>query len=144
MRALLVVVAACASSTAKPDTLAILRNVRNESWGTGQAKIEAAAKALGELKVDDARAELDAALRLAPRDAHIEADLGVLESQRGRPDEARAHFERAIALDAGYLKPRVQLARLYRDALGDPAAAARVCGELRERFPTSPEAARCQ
>jgi Flp pilus assembly protein TadD len=94
-------------------------------------------------RFDEARAEFDAALRLAPRDARVETDVGFLEIQRGRADEARLHLERAIALDADYLKPRLQLARLYRSALRDPAAAARVCDELRARFPDSAEAARC-
>ena len=107
MRALLVVVAACASSTAKPDTLAILRNVRNEPWGSGQAKIEAAAKALAELKVDDAKTELDAAEKAGPldHDHHV-----MLWEQRGIAaayvdDEAGAKtaFDMMLALDPSHI-----------------------------------------
>jgi hypothetical protein len=70
--------------------------------------------------LDQAAAELDYLLQRSPRDASLQLDVGIVAAQRGQSDGARAHLQRAAEL-------------------GSDAA----CDELRRRFATAPQPARC-
>jgi protein O-mannosyl-transferase len=54
---------------------------------------------LGEL--DQAAAELDYLVRRSPRSDSLQYDLGIVQAQRGRLDEARIHLQRAAELGNG-------------------------------------------
>src|SRR5262249_49466696 len=60
-----------------------------------------AALALRQRNFDEAAQRLERARKLAPRDAHVEYLLGILESQRGRSDASIAHLRKSLELAPG-------------------------------------------
>ncbi len=63
----------------------------------------------------EARAAFEAAHRLLPGYAVLEVNLGILEGATGRPEEAEAHFRRALALDPAAPSSRTFYARWLVD-----------------------------
>jgi arylsulfatase A-like enzyme len=74
------------------------------------------------------------ALRTDPEDPLVQANLGIVLSDGGRPSEAIAPLERALALDADFHEARFNLAVAF-GRLGRRADAAREAGELLRRLP---------
>lgn len=73
---------------------------------------------------DDARAELDLALKLNPRYVPAWVNLGNLHEQAGQREPAREAYERALALDPTSALALARLPDLKRlDGLGDPLIA---------------------
>lgn len=93
-------------------------------------------------RFDEASRALETARRLAPEDPKPATNLGTLAARLGRYDEARASFRAAIALDPDGIAPRLLLAQLS-EALGDPAAAHRMCLEVRALAPSTPGVEAC-
>ena len=67
--------------------------------------------ALRQRDFDLAAPRLDRARSLAPQDGHIYDLLGMLDSNRGRSDQAIAHFRKAAELDAKNLRNAYALAQ---------------------------------
>ena len=78
--------------------------------------------------------EFGESARLRPNSAPASYNLGLALSEAGRGAEARAYFEKAIAIDPGYTRAHVELARLL-DGVGDLSGAAR---HYREALRSSP------
>ena len=73
------------------------------------------ARALGELgRQDEALAETLRSIDLEPDSAEIHNDAGVVHSTAGDFDTARAHYRTALALDAGFAKAALNLAKSKR------------------------------
>lgn len=66
---------------------------------------------------------LEEAVRQAPADADLRLNLGICYRNLGRHQEARAAYERALALEPGDPKPLFALGILLGDELKDHAAA---------------------
>jgi Flp pilus assembly protein TadD len=64
-------------------------------------------------RIDDAKRELQEAVRLDPKDADSLAHLAYCEIKLGHTGEARQYVRAALAVDAGH-----QLARQLAAALG--------------------------
>lgn len=60
----------------------------------------------------EAQQKFEAAVALYPKYAPAWSDLGEVLNQQGKPQEARAAFERARLADAQFLKPYLELAKL--------------------------------
>ena len=88
-------------------------------------------------RLGEAGAALQAALRAAPESPRTHNNLGVLAWRRGDPVGARAHFQHALRLDGSNLVARRNLAGLYETVFGDPAAALRLCREMRVIAPAA-------
>lgn len=87
--------------------------------------------------LERATAELLAALRFNAERPEAHVVLGNLAAERGAPDEARAAFSQALAIDPAFTEAAVNLADLHR-GLGDEARAEAV---LRAALSRVPEAA---
>ena len=73
------------------------------------------ARALGELgRQDEALAETLRSLELEPASAEIQNDAGVVHSTAGDFDAAREHYRTALALDPGFAKAALNLAKSKR------------------------------
>jgi tetratricopeptide (TPR) repeat protein len=79
---------------------------------------------------------LRAALDKAPRAAGLQAQLGALLAERGRPAEAEAPLRRAVELDPSLHEAWDRLSTLYLDRrdLGNAAAAHRELIRLRPGY----------
>ena len=64
----------------------------------------------------EGRARLGEAMGLQPANADWQFRLGRLEREAGREDMARKALLRAVELDPGHIRARVQLAEIYGDA----------------------------
>lgn len=88
--------------------------------------VAGAAEALRRTALDQAQALLEAAIVLDPDRASAWALFGALEASRGRADDARRAYERALALDDTDLVTALALVELYAKAAArDPADAER-------------------
>jgi arylsulfatase A-like enzyme/tetratricopeptide (TPR) repeat protein len=70
---------------------------------------------------DRARSILEEVLRAHPSYAPAHYTLGTCALAQGKPEDAKRHFEKAVALEPGLLPARLDLARTRR-TLGDDAA----------------------
>lgn len=73
-------------------------------------------EALLKKKLPEAEKQFEAALRSYPEHAAAWSELGRLFEMRGETARARGAYEKAIEMDAKYIKPRVQLAGLEAGA----------------------------
>jgi Tfp pilus assembly protein PilF len=73
-------------------------------------------------QIDQAIAEYTESLRLDPRSAQTQYNLGIALSVRGRRDEAAAAFEAALAIDPAYAQAHNNLGAVLQ-LLGRPAVA---------------------
>lgn len=62
--------------------------------------------------LERAASEFRAELKLSPEDPACEFQLGQIAQVKGRADEARPHFERAVALSPGFVQALIALAKL--------------------------------
>ena len=74
-------------------------------------------------KTDEAILQLEAAVRLNPRDSVTLANLGTLHLAQDRVDRAGALLEEALKLDPASPMAHKSMGILYADHLGDPAKA---------------------
>jgi arylsulfatase A-like enzyme/Tfp pilus assembly protein PilF len=95
----------------------------------GLAACEAAAR-----RFDAAARVLRAAARAEPDDPVVEANLGIVLADGGRPSEGIPPLERAVALDPDFHQARFNLARVYARA-GRRAEAAATASDLLQRLP---------
>lgn len=85
--------------------------------------------ALRRKEYDQAAERLERARELAPEVAQISMLLGLVESGRGKPDAALAHFREAVARDPNHLKAHYALAQELQRT-GDDASAEKELGEI--------------
>ncbi len=90
-------------------------------------------------QLDAAFQNVDKARSLAPGESRIEALLGLIESRRGKPQEAVAHLKRAIALDGQNLKAIYSLSEeTERDqAPGSQTAARQLLTQILQKQPSN-------
>jgi tetratricopeptide (TPR) repeat protein len=62
--------------------------------------------------LERAASEFRAELKLSPEDAACEFQLGQIAQVKGDADEAKPHFERAVALSPGFVQALIALAKL--------------------------------
>jgi tetratricopeptide (TPR) repeat protein len=62
--------------------------------------------------LEKAASEFGAELKLSPEDAACEFQLGQIAQVKGNAEEARPHFERAVALSPGFVQALIALAKL--------------------------------
>jgi tetratricopeptide (TPR) repeat protein len=62
--------------------------------------------------LERAASEFRAELKLSPEDAACEFQLGQIAQVEGKAEEARPHFERAVALSPGFVQALIALAKL--------------------------------
>jgi tetratricopeptide (TPR) repeat protein len=63
--------------------------------------VRSAVDSIGQGRLERARTDLQEALKFAPDNAIALYNLGLVDSRAGRSDDAIAHFERLLAIDAG-------------------------------------------
>lgn len=85
---------------------------------------------------EEARAVLEQALRITPKEPKLYFYLGAVYSRLGLPDEAANAYESAIRIHPGYFKALSELARVY-SSLGRWDDAAAVYGKISEIDPSS-------
>lgn len=83
------------------------------------------------------------ALDLNPNDPNVITDQGVMFHETGRHDEALRLFEKAHALDPTHVDSLFNQGVVYLDKQ-DVASAKRVWGELVQKAPQTPQAARAR
>ena len=81
-------------------------------------------------KLPQSATELEAAVKLSPRQAVYANQLGVTYRQQGQFEKAREAYEKAIALDPNYAAPHLNLGILHDLYLGNGARAL----ELYDRY----------
>jgi tetratricopeptide (TPR) repeat protein len=86
---------------------------------------------------EDAGTVFETARRLRPGDPRPLVNLGVLALEAGDPGRAQRHFLDALARDARHVPARRGLVALYEGPYADPAAALRLCREIRELAPAA-------
>jgi len=99
-----------------------------------ESYIEYAKRASRDGKHEDAVRTLEKAVELQPRYADIHSSLGILYAGRGRIEESRECFKRALEINPAYLRARVMLAKSYDDN-GDSE---RAVAELETSLATAP------
>ena len=106
---------------------AVRRLTRCAGLQPGRAKVHAALGfALEQLgRLDEARQSFAAAVRAEPGFAQAHNGLGVVFVKLGDAAGALPHFERAMALDAASVEPRLNAARALLDMGRDTEAASR-------------------
>ncbi len=132
-----------------PITLAVLPIVLAGFTGIpatpGHAEMSAAtlyrdgvaARKAGDFRT--AERDLQAALRLEPRNADVLLELGLVYVATRRYDEARTELHRALQIAPNYVDVRLSLARL--DAYtGDYAAAQTIVDQVLVQYPSDEEA----
>ncbi|MGA8215273.1 MAG: hypothetical protein WB799_16875 [Candidatus Sulfotelmatobacter sp.] len=78
---------------------------------------------LGQDRFDEAFALTESSLKIAPNDANLLVDRGVLELRLGQPDQAVESWNRALAVDAGQMLAHLYLANeLDHEGKADAAA----------------------
>ncbi|MBZ0114661.1 MAG: tetratricopeptide repeat protein [Thermoanaerobaculia bacterium] len=76
------------------------RQLAEQQTRAGQL-VRSAVDSIGQGHLDRARTQLQEALKSAPDNAIALYNLGLVDSRAGRSDDAIAHFERLLAIDAG-------------------------------------------
>ncbi len=84
---------------------------------------------------DEAALALQRLIAQNPGNAVAHNNLGVVRSRQGRPDEAAAHYERAITCDSANLVYRKNLADLYYAYLGRTDEAIAIYTSLLREYP---------
>ncbi|MCZ6596373.1 MAG: tetratricopeptide repeat protein [Planctomycetota bacterium] len=64
---------------------------------------------------EEARAHLERAAEMSPRDVRVHFNLGGVYYQLGEREKAMAQYRRTLELDPGYQKARAMLARLEEE-----------------------------
>jgi Flp pilus assembly protein TadD len=90
-------------------TLALATLVGCASWRAARL-YQSGTAALDAGRIDVALAELGAAAELAPEASEVHNHLGLAQLAAGRPEAARASFERAVELDCDNAAARRNLA----------------------------------
>ncbi|AHG91672.1 protein kinase [Gemmatirosa kalamazoonensis] len=125
-----------------PDGLELRGNLRYWSWLMGLEADPVRQKAL----LDSARADLEKATTLNPRQAGAWATLSHLYYQVATPTEVQIAAQRALEADEFLSNADVILGRLFLSSydLGQFDKAEQWCGELGRRFAAIPLAVRCR
>lgn len=76
-------------------------------------RIEKAATLIGDNRIEEAERQLEAVLRIRPRDAAALGLLGTIRAKQGRLSEAESLFMRAISIDHQLVGAHMNLAYLY-------------------------------
>ncbi|QGM97601.1 tetratricopeptide repeat protein [Methylocystis parvus] len=139
-RAAAVAVFANADAATKRDALAPLlsddtRLVRMDAARALAGEAEAALSEIERASFEKALAEYEAGQRFNAERPESQANLGALYVTRGDPAQARAAYEKALALDPTFAPAAISLADLLRSG-GDEAGAE---GQLRKAFLRNPE-----
>ncbi len=90
--------------------------------GQAESHLQAARRLIREGKPDEAAAELEASLRLNPRNPQALSHLGDVYRQQGRLDDALDRQRAALGLDPALAQAHYGLARVYEER-GDQASA---------------------
>lgn len=100
--------------------------------------------ALAELgRLDQARGSFTRLLALDPASAVGHNGLGAVATLEGRHDEARGHYEQALAHHPADIAARQSLAMLHESVWHNPAEALRLCDEVRQIAPETPDIDAC-
>jgi tetratricopeptide (TPR) repeat protein len=91
----------------------------------------------------DARRTFEALLRLDPGSAVGHNGLGAVALLEGRHIEAQRHYQDALTHNPEDLAARQSLAMLHETVWQNPAEALRLCIEVKERAPETPEIDAC-
>jgi Flp pilus assembly protein TadD len=94
-------------------------------------------------RLPDARKTFQALLRLDGTSAVGHNGLGAVAMLEGRHDEARRHYEQALRFHPEDLAARQSLAMLYEMVWQNPAEALRLCTEVQQRAPKTPDIDAC-
>ncbi len=94
-------------------------------------------------RLAEARATFQTLLTLDPTSAVGHNGLGAVALLEHRPDEARRHYEEALAHHPNDLASRQSLAMLYETVWQNPAEALRLCAEVRRMAPRTPDIDAC-
>ena len=94
-------------------------------------------------RLADARATFQALLALDPASAVGHNGLGAVALLEHKADEARRHYEDALAHHPHDLAARQSLAMLYETVWQNPAEALRLCDEVRRMAPRTPDIDAC-
>jgi len=90
-------------------------------------------------RAPEAEATLKRAIEVQPNSIDLRLNLGRFYLMQHRLADAEMAMQAATAADPSAVQPRTMLAKIYLDA-GKPAAAERVCTELKNRASDDPEA----
>lgn len=91
----------------------------------------------------DARGAFRGLLQLDPASAVGHNGLGAVAMLEGRHDEARRHYEEALSHHPADIAARQSLAMMYEGVWQNPAKALRLCEEIRQIAPPTPEVNAC-
>ena len=94
-------------------------------------------------RLSDARATFQTLLTLDPTSAVGHNGLGAVALLEHKPDEARRHYEDALAHHPNDVAARQSLAMLYETVWQNPAEALRLCEEVRRMAPRTPDIDAC-
>jgi beta-barrel assembly-enhancing protease len=103
------------------------------------AKADQALKSATQGDLKSARALLNEAIRIEPRESRFHGLLGEIAMAEKNPRVALGHFNKAQQLDPGYFKPIVQ-AGMVQYELGNKAAAEPLLTKSMQLMPTAPGA----
>ncbi len=100
--------------------------------------------ALAEMgRLAEARSTFQALLSIDPTSAVGHNGLGAVATLERRHDEARRHYEQALAFHPADVAARQSLAMLYETVWHNPSEALRLCEEIRRVAPTTPDIDAC-
>jgi protein O-mannosyl-transferase len=94
-------------------------------------------------RLPDARATFQALLSLDPTSAVGHNGLGAVALLEHKPDQARRHYEDALAHHPNDVAARQSLAMLYETVWQNPGEALRLCAEVRAMAPRTPDIDAC-
>ncbi|MBK5298374.1 MAG: tetratricopeptide repeat protein [Vicinamibacteria bacterium] len=94
-------------------------------------------------RLAEARSTFQALLSLDPTSAVGHNGLGAVAVLEHKPDEARRHYENALAHHPDDLAARQSLAMLYETVWQNPAEALRLCDQVRRMAPRTPDIDAC-
>jgi tetratricopeptide (TPR) repeat protein len=105
------------------------------------ARLILAKTLIAEGQMDGALGEIDAILRVSPKDVQCHRLAAELQRRRGRIDAAVDHLETAVALDAGDRESRALLGLLRADAAAESSGVSRLLAD--DTFATGAFGALC-
>jgi len=94
-------------------------------------------------KLTEAKATFQTLLSLNPGSAVGHNGLGAVALLEHKPDEARQHYEEALRLNPRDVAARQSLALLYETVWQNPGEALRLCDEVRQMAPRTPDIDAC-